>query len=283
MTMKINHPESQAGLGLVELMVAMAIGLILMLGATGTLITNQRVFNATEGLSGIQDSSRIAIDMLSRDLREAGGHPCLTMTLFDQTNANATALAIKAQLAQAGSVVLDPPDSPSNRVAAQSALQMVTITDTQTITAQAGTVLTFANSLAAGDIIIACTGKTAYLLEVTAATPTTATVESVPTADLTGASIASGLDFRFWYIGTNADGRLNSLYRRVGAGAGDGLEMVDNIVGLATQDLGNGAVRIQLTLCSRNNDSEALAANNQLCAAGRIERTVATVIQRRTA
>lgn len=281
MIMKITPPESQAGLGLVELMVAMAIGLILMLGATGTLLTNQRVFSATEGLSGIQDSSRIAIDLLARDLREAGGHPCLTTSLSDQTNANAKALAIKAQLAQAGSVALNPADNPGNRVAAQSALQMVTITDTQTITAQAGTVLTFANSLAAGDIIIACTGKAAYLLEVTAATPTTATVESVPAADLTGASIASGLDFRFWYIGTNADGRLDSLYRRIGAG--NGVEMVDNIVGLATQDLGNGAVRIQLTLCSRNNDSEALAANNQLCAAGRIERTVATVIQRRTA
>jgi len=275
--MKTSTSYLQHGLSLVELMVAMTIGLILMLGATGVLITNQRAFSATEGLSGIQESGRIAVDMLSRDLREAGGHPCLTMSLFDQTSGNANAVAFRTQLEQNSGVLLNVDNGPDN-MTGQGALQLVTVNDTQSITAQAGTTLTVPNALAAGDIIIACTGKAAYLLEVSAANAASITVSSAPATNLTGATVAMGLNFRLWYIGSNADGRIDSLYRQVGNAGPE--EMVDNVVSLIPSDLGNGAIRIELTLCGRSLDD--LAAQDGLCG-GRITRTTTALVQRRTA
>ncbi len=283
--MKTSRKTFQQGLTIVELMVAMVIGLILILGATGVLLTNRQAFNATEGLSSIQDSSRIAVDMLARDLRAAGGHPCLAVEMNDYTSGGNVAAEIKAQLTQAGGINLAPGNNPVNRDAAQNALQVVTITDTRTATAQTGNDITVANTpaLAAGDIIIACTGRAAYLLEVAAANAESISVVNIPPAiDLTGATIASGLNTRLWYVGTNNDGRLNSLYLRIGNGAG--VEMVDNVVGLTTRSIGNGAVHAQLTVCSRNDDPRSLVqAQNQACGPGRIQRTVATVVQSRTA
>ncbi|MCA1938752.1 MAG: prepilin-type N-terminal cleavage/methylation domain-containing protein [Dechloromonas sp.] len=270
--------QSQRGLTLVELMVAMTIGLILMLGATGVLITNQRAFTATEGLSQIQENSRIAVDMIARDIREAGGHPCMTMTLNDHTGGDATAAAITATLRDSSGVVLNPAVNPGSRNAEQGALQLVTSSNTLSITAHTTGQNTFTvnNTLGANDIIIVCTGKSAHILRVSAATPANVTVTQAPGVNLQGATIAAGLSIRTWYIGTD-----NFLYRSEGNGAG--VRMIDNVVGLASRDLGNGALEVGFTLCSRNQNTEIAAANNQLCAATQIERRVTTVVQRRTA
>lgn len=270
--------QSQRGLTLVELMVAMTIGLILMLGATGVLITNQRAFTATESLSQIQENSRIAIDMIARDIREAGGHPCLTMNLNDHTGGNATAVAIANILGNSDGAVLNPAVDPGMRDNGQGALQLFTTTNTLSITAHTAGQNTFTvnNNLNAGDIIIACSDKSAHLLEVSAATPNSVTVTRAPAINLQGASIASGLSIRTWYVGTD-----EFLYRSEGNGAG--IRMIDNAVGLAAQNLGNGAIEVRLTFCSRNRDAEMLNVNNQLCEPAQIERRVATIVQRRTA
>lgn len=270
--------QSQRGLTLVELMVAMTIGLILMLGATGVLITNQRAFTATEGLSQIQENSRIAVDMIARDIREAGGHPCMTMTLNDHTGGDPVAAAIATILRDSNGVVLNPAIDPGSRNNAQGALQLLTSTNALSITAHTTGQNTFTvnNNLSANDIIIVCTGKSAHILRVSAATPANITVTQAPEVNLQGASIAAGLNIRTWYIGTD-----NFLYRSEGNAAG--ARMIDNVVGLAARDLGSGALEISFVLCSRNQNSEIAAANNQLCAATQIERRVTTVVQRRTA
>lgn len=71
----------QQGLTLVELMVAMAIGMILMLGATGVLISNQQTFRTSENLAGIQENGRIALEMLAGEIRQTGGNPCGTLAI----------------------------------------------------------------------------------------------------------------------------------------------------------------------------------------------------------
>lgn len=270
--------QTQKGLSLIELMVAMTISLVLMLGATGVLVTNQRAFSATESLSLIQENSRIAVDMISRDVREAGGHPCLTMNLNDHTGGNATAVAIANILGNSDGAVLNPAIDPGMRDNGQGALQLFTTTNTLSISAHTAGQNTFTvnNDLRAGDIIIACTGKSAHLLEVSAATPANVTVTQAPAINLQGASIASGISIRTWYVGTD-----DFLYRSEGNGAG--IRMIDNVVGLAAQNLGNGAIEVRLTLCSRNRDAEMLSANNLICDPAQIERRVATVVQRRTA
>lgn len=271
----------QTGLNLVELMVAMAIGLILMLGATGVLLTNQQAFSTTEGLSGIQDSSRVAIDMLSRDIRAAGSHPCTAMQVSDQTGGNASELLDLLK----GGTLLAPSDNPGNRDTTQGAIRLVTLSSTQTITGHVtgSAVITANNDLAAGDSVLACGGTplATYLLKVADRTASTITTTVAPQTNMTGATISSGLSTRLWYIGTHND-RLSSLY--LSTDGGNPVEMVDGVVGLNVSAEGVNGIKIDLVVCSKNADVRGLTNdNNQLCGSGRIQRNISTIVQRRAA
>lgn len=68
--------HDQAGFSLIELMIAMILGLIVVAAAGGVFISNKRVYNATETLGRIQENGRVAFELMSRDIREAGGNPC---------------------------------------------------------------------------------------------------------------------------------------------------------------------------------------------------------------
>lgn len=78
MSAVVRHPAQrrQAGLGLIELMVAMLIGLLVSAAAIGIFQSNKRAFAATQGLGRIQENSQAAFEMMARDIREAGGNPC---------------------------------------------------------------------------------------------------------------------------------------------------------------------------------------------------------------
>lgn len=66
----------QAGFTLVELMVALLLGL-LVIGAAGSLfLSNRRVYGSTEAVNRIQENQRTAFELMARDIREAGGNPC---------------------------------------------------------------------------------------------------------------------------------------------------------------------------------------------------------------
>jgi type IV pilus assembly protein PilW len=69
---------SQAGFTLIELMIAMLLGLLVAAAAGAVFISNKRVYGSTETLNRIQETGRIAFELMSRDLREAGGSPCST-------------------------------------------------------------------------------------------------------------------------------------------------------------------------------------------------------------
>jgi type IV pilus assembly protein PilW len=64
------------GLTLVELMIAMMLGLLVVGSASAIFISNRQTYRATEGLGRVQENGRMAFELLSRDLREAGGTPC---------------------------------------------------------------------------------------------------------------------------------------------------------------------------------------------------------------
>lgn len=57
-------------------MVAMLISLLLGAAALSVFLSNKRVYGATEGLGRIQESARMAFELMARDIREAGGNPC---------------------------------------------------------------------------------------------------------------------------------------------------------------------------------------------------------------
>jgi type IV pilus assembly protein PilW len=62
----------QTGISLVELMVALVVGLLLLSGITQIYVSNQQSFIALEQLSRMQETGRFAMDMINQDLRRAG-------------------------------------------------------------------------------------------------------------------------------------------------------------------------------------------------------------------
>ncbi|MGH8148337.1 MAG: PilW family protein, partial [Rhodanobacteraceae bacterium] len=64
------------GFTLVELMVAMVLGLIVIAGVTSVFLSGQQSFRTNGALADVQDSSRIAFELMARDIRQAGLTGC---------------------------------------------------------------------------------------------------------------------------------------------------------------------------------------------------------------
>lgn len=72
----MNARNSQKGMTLVELMVAMVLGLIVIGGVVSVLVSNKRSYTTNEGLSQVQETARTAFELIARDVRQAGGTGC---------------------------------------------------------------------------------------------------------------------------------------------------------------------------------------------------------------
>ncbi len=71
------HPRFwQIGLSLVELMVSLAIGMLIVLAVSNIFLSNHATFRSHEALAQIQQNARTASELMSADLRNAGGNPC---------------------------------------------------------------------------------------------------------------------------------------------------------------------------------------------------------------
>lgn len=72
------NPCRPGGFTLIELMVAMLLGLIVIGGVTSVFLAGQQTYRANEALGDVADGSRTAFELLSRDLRGAGLTGCDT-------------------------------------------------------------------------------------------------------------------------------------------------------------------------------------------------------------
>lgn len=64
------------GLTLIELMIAIVLGLLIVIVAITVLLSNRRVYASTESLGRIQENTRTAFELMARDVREAAGNAC---------------------------------------------------------------------------------------------------------------------------------------------------------------------------------------------------------------
>lgn len=65
-----------SGFTLIELMVSMLLGLIVIGGVVSVFLANQRTYRTNQALGDVQDGSRIAFEMMARDIRDAGLTGC---------------------------------------------------------------------------------------------------------------------------------------------------------------------------------------------------------------
>lgn len=68
----MSRPGKSQGFTLIELMVALGLGLLVAAAATQLFITNLKGFNLQRGISDVQDNGRFALDLINRDVRQGG-------------------------------------------------------------------------------------------------------------------------------------------------------------------------------------------------------------------
>jgi len=71
--------RGQSGLSLVELMIALLLGVLLSIGLVQVFSSNSQSFRTNEASARVQESGRIAVDILARALRNAGFFGCFPL------------------------------------------------------------------------------------------------------------------------------------------------------------------------------------------------------------
>lgn len=67
---------AQGGFTLIELMISMLLGLLVIGGVVTVFVSNKQAYSTNNSLNQVQDGSRVAFEMLARDIRETGLTGC---------------------------------------------------------------------------------------------------------------------------------------------------------------------------------------------------------------
>ena len=169
-----------SGLTLVELMIALMLGLLVVGSASAIFISNRQTYRATEGLGRVQENGRMAFELLSRDLREAGGNPCgyanrsEPMVLVNVLNTPTTRWWTNWNGGITGYEATIPGGSPANRVAGTDAVDLMggdsssaAVVSNHNPTGVAITLNTAAHGFTDSDLAIICDSAQASLFQVT--------------------------------------------------------------------------------------------------------------------
>lgn len=73
---RLQSLKKQAGLTLVELMIAITLGMILTYGVIEIYASSKQTYRTQDGLSRMQESARFALDFIARDIRNSGYIGC---------------------------------------------------------------------------------------------------------------------------------------------------------------------------------------------------------------
>ncbi len=80
---------TQRGLTLIELMIAVMLGIFITGGMIQLFVNNKQSYRVQENLSRVQENGRFAMGFITRDLRLAGYYGCLSDATNIDTNLNA--------------------------------------------------------------------------------------------------------------------------------------------------------------------------------------------------
>lgn len=187
-------PQRVHGFSLIELMIAMVLGLIVSGAAVALFYSNSRTYASTENLGRIQENARTAFELMARDVREAAGNSCgastqaanpASIVLTDAANlwfSNATG-GVRGYATGEAMPNLSIGTARGERVAGTQGIDLVsTFGNPVTIqshnrTTAVFTMNTAAHGFAVGDIVMACDAQHGAIFQV---------------RNVTGASIGHG-------------------------------------------------------------------------------------------
>lgn len=266
----------QRGLSLIELMIAMVIGLVLMLGVTQVFLSTRQVYSNQEAISRIQETGRLAMEFIARDVRMAGFLGCASATVGSITNtvssATASNPALELNKVEAGVEGFDgasavPAGYGITRAANTDVLvvraamgsgvpiseasvsgQMrVQVTPETTINDGCGAGVDRISGICAGDIVVAsdCAKSIAFEVNSISSTgvithaPFSATVPLPETETFTTDGEVIGATTVVYYVGTSAGGRTG-LFQKTGKNTPvellDGVQDMQITYGVDTND-----------------------------------------------
>ena len=84
--LSVDRLRHQAGLSLIELMIAMVLGLTLMAGALQVFLGSKKSFMYNEETGSMQEGARYAMEFITRDARMAGYFGCGSQTIANTLN-----------------------------------------------------------------------------------------------------------------------------------------------------------------------------------------------------
>lgn len=245
--------RSMAGFSLMELMVALVLGLFVTGAAVAIFSANRKTYAATESLGRTQEGVRTAFELMARDLRAAGSTPCGNSrgTVANVLNgAGSDWWSWNNDLVGSNASMTDMPTSGAGSYASGDMMEIhsgnvggVAI-DTTTIASGAFTLTTTDQDFRPGDLAMVCDFVRAGIFQIGGVTPNspaagqtkiTYAVGSTPapgnaSLNLAGCdsespctgeplktlqtgAVLSHLSSTRWYVGNNADGGT-SLYQQ---------------------------------------------------------------------
>lgn len=98
-----NFHARMRGLSLIELMIAMVIGTVLVLGIIQVFSSSRAAYQLSEGVARVQENGRFAMDYLQRDIRMAGHFGCVN----DQAMMRENPATLRTTFAAAAHPALD--------------------------------------------------------------------------------------------------------------------------------------------------------------------------------
>lgn len=97
-TLHFSPSKDQCGFTLVEMMIALALGIFVISGVTDVFISQQRAYNIQDQVSEMQQNVRVAMERITRSIRSAGYDPrknyIFGITNNTWANSNSSGLAI---------------------------------------------------------------------------------------------------------------------------------------------------------------------------------------------
>lgn len=271
----MNHIKKQQGLSLVELMIAIVLGLILVAGVIELFVNNRQVYRVQDAQSRLQENGRYAMKVLTQSIERAGYLGCATRSALNINNMLNTPntylwdiiTPIEGQEATGANSWTPSIDSSiTNPVGGSDILTIRTIEPpelrvvshpTTGLPGSESIIVNSSNGLVTGDIVLAHDCVAGVIFEITSATPNNGTLQHAQgtgTANTPG-NVTEALGYNFgagwvnkvatnsFYVRNNGNAQVASLYRKT---AGDpAVELVEGIesmqVSYGVDTTGNGS------------------------------------------
>lgn len=205
----------QAGFGLIELMIAMVLGLLVLGAAIAIFQSNQRSFQSNEGINRIQESARVAFELMARDIRAAGGSACSNGSVVETSSANSNLFRDTPVQGTASELTVTSGDDTAYRVTDSTA-------NSVTLSLPSG-MTNASEAFKANDWVLLCNARKTFVVQVASASANQVTFTAnlpesyVPTMDEYAppdAVVLARLRSTRWYL----DGTTLRVSRLGGAG-----------------------------------------------------------------